>query len=60
MRSECLSILIPTHNRPEFIRRTLFYYYSVKCNLRLIISDSSDISKKKKILKLLRLIKNYL
>ena len=60
MRSERLSIIIPTHNRPEFIRRTLFYYHSAKCNFKIVISDSSDVSKKKENIKIVKAYKKKL
>ena len=37
-----LSLVIPTRNRPHFLRRLLQYYHDVGCSHQIVIADSSD------------------
>lgn len=37
-----ITILIPTFNRPLFLKRLLHYYVSVDCSLSIFIADSSS------------------
>ena len=39
--NELLTIVIPTMNRPEFLKRALTYYSSESCPYRMMICDSS-------------------
>jgi glycosyltransferase domain-containing protein len=37
-----ITIIIHTHNRPEFLRRVLSYYDNVHCQICISVADSSD------------------
>lgn len=37
-----LTILIPTLNRPDFLYRTLKFYFDLKCDYKFIIGDASN------------------
>lgn len=37
-----LSVVLPTHNRPEFLFRLLAFYKSIDLKHRIIVADSSD------------------
>ena len=39
--ADCLTYLIPTHNRPEFLQRLLRYMATVGCRSQIRIADSS-------------------
>ena len=41
-----VSIIIPTYNRPNYLRRILDYYNSYKTDYKIIIADSSSIENK--------------
>ncbi len=41
-QSECLTYVIPTHNRPEFLDRLLRYMAMVQCRNKIQIADSSS------------------
>ncbi|MBN2323013.1 MAG: TIGR00180 family glycosyltransferase [Spirochaetes bacterium] len=36
------SIIIPTHNRPDYLKRSLRYYSSFEADCTIVIADSSD------------------
>lgn len=40
--SSKISLVVPTHNRPHFVRRLLSYYLSVHTDFRIIVIDSSE------------------
>lgn len=40
-----ICLIVPTHNRPHFVRRLLSYYKASGAALRLIVIDSSEPSK---------------
>jgi glycosyltransferase domain-containing protein len=37
-----ICLIVPTHNRPHFMRRLLSYYQAAKAGLRIIVIDSSE------------------
>lgn len=45
---EKFTIIIPTHNRPKYLRRILDYYSGYKSGYNLIVADSSSEENKKK------------
>lgn len=53
-----VAILIPTINRPEFIKRTVLYYDSLKSNHPIYIGDSSDAEISRSTLSFLKGINN--
>jgi glycosyltransferase domain-containing protein len=40
-RHNSLSIIIPTYERPFFLKRLLYYYKSKKCPFEILVADSS-------------------
>ena len=55
-----VSIIIPTKNRFNFIKRQLEYYHSVKSCHPIYIGDSSEGSAKDKLKKIIDNFKNHL
>ena len=53
-----VAILIPTLNRPEFVKRTVLYYDSLKSNHPIYIGDASDANISRKTLSFLKGINN--
>ena len=53
-----VAILIPTINRPEFVKRTVLYYDSLKSNHQIYIGDASDAEISRSTLSFLKGINN--
>ena len=53
-----VAILIPTLNRPEFVKRTVLYYDSLKSNHPIYIGDASDTEISRSTLSFLKGINN--
>ena len=53
-----VAILIPTINRPEFVKRTVWYYDSLKSNHPIYIGDASGAEISRKTLSFLKGINN--
>jgi glycosyltransferase involved in cell wall biosynthesis len=45
---EKFTIIIPTHNRPDYLRRVLDYYSSYKAGYNIIVADSSSDENKRR------------
>ena len=41
-RRDDLTLIIPTHNRPQFLRRLLYYYAAINETAKFLIVDSSE------------------
>ena len=55
-----VAILIPTLNRPSFVKRIVLYYDSLKSNHPLYIGDASSIEISKNTLAFLKDVKNHI
>ena len=53
-----VAILIPTLNRPEFVKRTVLYYDSLKSKHLIYIGDASDAEISRSTLSFLKGINN--
>lgn len=53
-----ITLMIPTYNRPEFLKRILQYYNQYKVNFNIIVADSSKPYNKKLNRKIVQLFPN--
>ena len=55
-----LTIIIPTYNRPQLVRRLLHYYNKLNCLHKIIIADSSFIPESKENRKIIEYFRDKL